>query len=217
LTHATSTPHESPAVMTIPLTILAAFALFLGLVDTPAWPWFESFLSDKHPVVRFSAFSGPGLLSVMLASSIVVFVGLGLGWWFYGRKPIASAEAPDAVGRLQPHIFTVLGHAFYVDALYAATMLRLNAAWSRICDWLDRWVWNGAVQTVSHLVLAFAWVDNFFDTNVVNAGFDEGCETVSLSGRILSLLQGGSVQSYLRMIGIALVALAVFLLWGVTR
>ncbi|HZD76211.1 MAG TPA: proton-conducting transporter membrane subunit, partial [Acidobacteriaceae bacterium] len=210
-------PHESPAVMTIPLTILAAFALFLGLVDTPAWPWFESFLSNKHAVVRFAAFSGPGLLAVMLSSSLVVFVGLGLGWWFYGRKRIVNANAPDAFGRLQPHLFTVLAHAFYVDALYAATLLRLNAAWSRICDWLDRWVWNGAVQTVSHLVLAFAKLDSLADTYLVNAGFDEGCETVSRSGQILSLLQSGRVQSYLRMIGIALIALAGFLLWGVTR
>ena len=216
-THAASTPHESPAVMTIPLTILAAFAMFLGLVDTPVWSWFQSFLSGTHAVVRFTAFSESGLLTVMLSSSIVVFVGLGLGWWFYGRKPIASAEAPDAFGRLQPHVFTVLGHAFYVDALYAATLLRLNAAWSRICDWLDRWVWNGAVQTVSHLVLAFAWLDNLVDTKVVNAGFDEGCQTVSLGGQIFSRLQGGRVQSYLRMIGIALIALAGFLLWGATR
>jgi NADH-quinone oxidoreductase subunit L len=215
--HASTTPHESPAVMTIPLTILAAFALLLGLVDTPVWSWFHSFLSGTPVNVRITGFSEPGLLTVMVSSSIVVFVGLGLGWWFYGRKRIVSAEAPDAVGRLQPHIFTVLAHAFYIDALYAATVVRLNTAWSRICDWLDRWVWNGAVQTVSHLVLAFAWVDNLIDTKVVNAGFDEGCETVSLGGQILSLLQGGRVQSYLRMIGIALIALASFLLWGATR
>jgi len=215
--HIAPTPHESPAVMTIPLTILAAFAMFLGLVDTPVWSWFQSFLTGTHAVVRFTAFSEPGLLTVMVSSSIVVFAGLGLGWWFYGRKPVASADAPDALGRLQPRMFTVLGHAFYVDAFYAATLLRLNAAWSRICDWLDRWVWNGAVQTVSHLVLAFAWIDNLVDTRVVNAGFDEGCESVSLGGQIFSRLQGGRVQAYLRMIGIALIALAGFLLWGATR
>ncbi len=215
--HAASTPHESPAVMTIPLTILAAFALLLGLVDTPVWSWFRSFLSGTHAVVRVNGFSEPGLLTVMISSSIVVFIGLGLGWYFYGRKLIASADAPDAFGRLQPRLFTVLSHAFYIDALYAATLLRLNAAWSRICDWLDRWVWNGAVQTVSHLVLAFAGLDSFIDTYVVNAGFDEGCQTVSFGGRMLSLLQGGRVQSYLRMIGIALIALAGFLLWGATR
>ena len=91
--------------MTIPLTILAAFALLLGLVGTPAWPWFHSFLSGTPVAVRLSGFSEPGLLPVMVSSSIVVFLGLGLGWYFYGRKPIVSAEAPDAVGQpATPHL-----------------------------------------------------------------------------------------------------------------
>ena len=34
--------------MTIPLTILAAFALLLGFVGTPAWPWFQSFLERRR-------------------------------------------------------------------------------------------------------------------------------------------------------------------------
>ena len=45
--HAAHHPHESPAVMTIPLVILAAFAILLGFVGTPAWPWFQSFLEGK--------------------------------------------------------------------------------------------------------------------------------------------------------------------------
>ncbi|MHB1023718.1 MAG: NADH-quinone oxidoreductase subunit L [Acidobacteriaceae bacterium] len=212
--HGSSTPHESAAVMTIPLTILAAFALLLGLIGTPAWPWFQSFLDGQRATLNFAAFSIGGLLPLMVSSSILVFLGLGAGWWFYGRKPIEDAEAPDAVAQLQPHIFAFLNHSFYVDALYDTTLIRLNAWWSRVCDWLDRWVWNGAVQTVSHLVLGFAWLDHFVDTYVVNAGFDEGCQGVSRGGQILSLLQGGRVQSYLRMIGIALIALVLFLFWS---
>jgi len=212
--HASTSPHESAAAMTIPLVILAAFTMLLGLVGTPAWPWLQSFLDGQRAVVNFSAFSNAGLLSVMVSSSLLVFLGLSLGWWFYGRKPIADADAPDALGQLQPRTFAVLGHSFYVDELYGATVLRLNAWWSRACDWLDRWIWNGAVQTVSHLVLGLAWLDNFLDTHVVNAGFDEGCQGVSRGGQLFSLLQGGRVQSYLRMIGLALIALVVFLLWG---
>ena len=214
LHHASTLPHESAAVMTIPLVILAAFAMLLGLIGMPAWPWLQSFLDDKRATLNFAAFSNVGLLAVMVSSSLLVFLGLGLGWWFYGRKPIADADAPDALGQLQPRIFSVLGHSFYMDELYGATILRLNAWWSRVCDWLDRWVWNGAVQTVSHLVLGFAWLDNFFDAHVVNAGFDEGCQSVSRGGQVLSLLQGGRVQSYLRTIGLAFIALVVFLLWG---
>jgi NADH-quinone oxidoreductase subunit L len=212
--HATSHPHESPAVMTIPLVILAAFAVLLGFIGTPAWPWFQSFLDNKPVSLGFSALSSHGILSVMLTSSFLVFIGIGLGWWFYGRKPIESARVEDELGKLLPPAFTVLGHAFFVDALYSATILRLNAWSAGVCDWLDRWVWNGAVQTVSYLVLVVAWLDNFFDASVVNSGFDEGCEGVSRSGQILSLLQNGQVQSYMGVIGCALIALVVLLLWG---
>ena len=30
--------------MTMPLVILAVFAILLGVIGTPAWPWFDSFL-----------------------------------------------------------------------------------------------------------------------------------------------------------------------------
>jgi hypothetical protein len=108
-----------------------------------------------------------------------------------------------------------LNHAFFVDALYGATIIRLNSVWAKLCDWLDQWVWNGAVQTVSYLVLVVAWLNNFFDASVVNSGFDEGCEGVSRGVQLLALLQGGQVQSYMRVIGCVLIALTLFLLWGV--
>jgi NADH-quinone oxidoreductase subunit L len=212
--HAAGHPHESPAVMTIPLVILAAFAVLLGFIGTPAWPWFQSFLEGKPTEFSWAGFSEPDIVPVMLSSFALVFLGLGLGWYFYGRKPITSAESPDALGDLQPQTFTILGHAYYVDALYGATLIRLNTWWSKVCDWLDRWVWNGAVQTVSYFVLGVAWLDNFFDTNIVNTGFDGGCQSVSRGGQVLSLLQGGRIQSYLRIIGCALIALVIFLLWG---
>jgi NADH-quinone oxidoreductase subunit L len=150
----------------------------------------------------------------MLSSSLLVFLGLGLGWWFYGRKPIATAGSPDAVGQHAPPVFSLLSNAYFIDALYGATLIRINTFWSHVCDWFDRFIWNGAVQTVSYLVLGVAWTDNFVDTYVVNTTFDGGCHTVSFGGRLLALLQGGRVQGYLRMIGVALIALVIFLLWG---
>jgi NADH-quinone oxidoreductase subunit L len=215
--HSASHPHESTAVMTVPLVVLAAFAVLLGFIGTPAWPWFQSFLEGNRATFSLSAFFGAGIMPIMLSSSLLVFLGLGLGWTFYGRRPIASAAAPDELGRLQPQLYSVLSHAFFVDALYSATIIRLNTMWAMVCDWLDRWVWNGAVQTVSSLVLGIAWLDHLFDTYIVNTGFDEGCEGVSRGGQLLSLLQGGQVQSYMRVIGCALIALTLFLLWGVRQ
>ena len=215
--HGAGTPHESPAVMTVPLMILAAFAILLGFFGTPAWPWFQSFLEGTQPAFSFAGFSEPGLVPVMLSSSLIVFLGLALGWYFYYRQPIASADSPDAVGRLAPGAFNVLGNAYYIDRFYGATFIRLNTWWAHICAWFDRWVWNGLVQLVSYSVLAFAWVDSFVDNYIVNTTFDGGCRDVSGTGRILAKLQGGRVQGYLRAIGVALVGLTIYLLWGVAR
>jgi len=81
-------PHESPAVMTVPLSILAVFAMALGLVGTPAWPWFAGFLAGSPVSFDLHAFAEPGLLPLMGLATLLVFAGLGLGWWLYARKPI---------------------------------------------------------------------------------------------------------------------------------
>jgi NADH-quinone oxidoreductase subunit L len=207
-------PHESPRVMTVPLMILAGFAVFLGLIGTPVWPWFQSFLEGGAATIHIGAFLDSGVLNVMVWSSLLVFCGLGVGWWFYGRRPVEGADAPDHVGALQPQLFELLGKGFYVDAIYNATFIRLNNWLSEVSNWFDRWVWNGAVQTVSYCVLGLGWLDNFIDTYIVNFGFDEGCGGISLGGQLLALLQVGRVQRYLRIIGCALIGLVLFLLWG---
>ncbi len=209
-----STPHESPSVMTTPLVILAAFSILLGFIGTPAWNAFHAFLSGERIGVDFARFGENGVLPVMITSSLIVFLGLGLGWFFYGRKPILSADEPDALGRLQPQIFSVLAHKFYIDELYEATIIRLNLGIAKFSDWLDRRVWGGAVQLVSQGTIGLSWFNRWLDNNVVNAGFDAGCESATLGARVLSHLQSGRVQIYLKVIGAALVAFVLFLMWG---
>jgi NADH-quinone oxidoreductase subunit L len=212
-----ASPHESPAVMTMPLVILAAFAILLGVIGTPAWPWFDSFLNGQSATLDVAGFFESGILPVMLTSSIIVFAGLGLGWWFYGRKPIESAEAPDVLERLQPQIFNLLRNKFYVDEFYAATFVRCNVRLSQVSDWFDRWIWNGAVWAVSHLVLGLSWLARSADTYVVNPGFDEGCHTVTAGGKLLARLQNGRTQNYLRLVGVAFAVLVALLIWSCGR
>jgi NADH-quinone oxidoreductase subunit L len=209
-----TTPRESAATMTTPLVILAAFSMLLGLIGTPAWPWFTSFLDGQQSKLDLRGFAENGIFPIMLTSSLIVFLGLGLGWWFYGRRPIERADTADALEQLQPHLFNVLRNGFFVDRLYEATILRFNAWCGRACDWLDRWVWGGAVKLVTYLALGLSWLDSSLDVFVVNPGFDQGCHGVTRGGQILSRLQSGRTQSYLRIVGIAFAALVLFLIWG---
>ena len=197
------------AVMTIPLAILAVFAIALGFIGTPAWPWFQKFLGGEAET-GFNA----GVVSLMVLSSSIVVIGLGLGWWFYGRKPIESADAPDPLEKLRPDFYSLLRNKYWIDELYEATVIRLNAWWSRVCNFFDEWIWSGAVQLVSLLVVGLSWLNRMIDEYVVNLGFDEGCKQVARGGGLMSRLQDGKVQHYLRVIGVALVVLALTLIWG---
>jgi NADH-quinone oxidoreductase subunit L len=161
-----------------------------------------------------ASFTENGVLPVMFSSTIIFFLGLGIGWWFYGRRPIESADAVDALVRLQPKIFNVLRHGFFVDQLYDATVIRLNAWFARFCNWLELWVWGGAVRIVTFLVAVLSRLNLAVDSFVVNPGFDQGCRNVTRAGQLLSRLQSGRTQSYLRIVGIAFAALVLFLIWG---
>jgi len=137
--------HESPPVMLLPLVILAFFAMGLGLVGTPAWPWFRAFLEGHAAGFSAAGFSEPGLLALMATSSIVVLLGLFVAWRIYGNKPI-KAEDPDALEHAMPTIWTLLEGKFYIDEFYGATVIAFYAWWARVADWLDRRVWVGSWQ-----------------------------------------------------------------------
>ncbi len=207
-------PHESPAVMTVPLVVLAAFAIVLGFIGTPVWPWFQEYLSGQPATFDFGKLFQWEILSLLLLSSVVVAVGIVAGLWFYWLTPVGKAAEADALERVRPDVFGVLREKFFVDEIYEATVVRFNVWWAWVCDWLDRWVWDGAVRLISHLVLGLSWLNRFIDEFVVNLGFDEGCRRISRGGGLLSRLQNGQVQNYLRVIGVALVALVLFLIWG---
>jgi NADH-quinone oxidoreductase subunit L len=207
-------PHESPAVMTVPLVILAGFAILLGFVGTPAWPWFEGFLNGEPAGLNFSKLTEGGTLGLMLASAVIVFTGLGLGWWLYGKRPRKTAEEPDALQVMQPAVFRLLENKYFVDEFYDATIVRFNAWAAQVCDFLDRWIWGGAVLLVTWVTLGLAWLYRFTDEFVVDLGFDTGCETLREGGDELSSWHTGRVQTYLRVIGVALVVLVLFLIWG---
>jgi len=201
-------PHESPLAMTAPLMILAVFAIGLGFVGTPAWPWFQKFLGAKTEGFTHETWVLMGI------STVIVFLGMGIGWWLYGRKPLEKSEQPDPLQVMRGDIFSVLQNKYYIDEVYEKTVIAFNAWFARACDWLDFWVWNGLVQLVSYVIIGLSWVNNFFDVFVVNGGFDGSCKGVNAGGALLSRLQNGRVQNYLRIIGIALAALALLLIWG---
>ncbi len=205
--------HESPKVMTLPLAVLAFFAMALGLIGTPAWPWFRAFLNDRAVAFDWRGFAEPGLGLLMLTSSLVVFLGLGLGWWLYGNKS-PEPEAPDALEASAPWLWTPLRNRLYADELYGATVIAFYGWWARVADWLDRRVWGGIVALVAWLFRLWARLSRFLDIAWVDGGFDKTCEELSSGGGLLARVENGRVQNYLRILAAAVVALAAILFWS---
>ena len=212
--HAGWEPHESPRVMTVPLIILAVMTVLLAFIGTPAWRWFQSFLGEEKLKFDLSALTQPEVLWIMLLATAVAFLGIGLGWWLYGRTPVTKPEEVDVLERIWPDVLTVLRKKYYVDEIYEWSVVGFNAWWAKTCDSLDYWVWNGGIKLLSYAVIGLSWVNRFFDEKVVNFGFDEGCRRVTQGGSLMSRLQDGRVQHYLRVIGFALAVLVLFLIWG---
>ena len=205
--------HESPRVMTLPLVILAFFAATLGLVGTPAWPWFRSLLTDKAAAFEWAGFGEPGIAALMLTSTAVVLAGLILGWMLYGDKS-PKAEEPDVLEKAMPPVWRALRDRLYVDELYGATVIAFYTWFARVADWFDRRVWGGLVALVTGFFSLWARFNRFLDTYWVDGAFDKGCEELESGGGLVARVQSGRVQTYLRLLAIAVVVLAAILIWS---
>lgn len=205
--------HESPRVMVLPMATLAFFAIALGAIGTPAWPWFRSFLGSRGATVDLRVFGEPAFLVLLGTSCIVVFLGIGIAWWLYGNKSPA-AEEPDALEKAAPWAWAGLRDRLYVDEFYDVTVIAFYRAWARVADWLDRRVWGGIVAGVALAFRGLAHLDRLIDNGWINGGFDKGCEELSTGGGLLARVQTGRVQTYLRLLALAFVVLAAILIWS---
>jgi NADH-quinone oxidoreductase subunit L len=120
--------HEPPALMAIPLWVLALLAVGLGL----------GFQLRGVPEARHGpAWLAP--LSLLLAAG-----GFGLAFLLYQRR----ALDPERLGRTFP--LNVLGalarRRFGMDAFYEALYRALLLALSRVVGWIDRYLVDGLVN-----------------------------------------------------------------------
>jgi NADH-quinone oxidoreductase subunit L len=200
--------------MTVPLVILAVCAIVVGFFGTPAWNWLHGYLTGHGAEFSLARLFEGNTAVLMLISTVVVAFGIGIAWLLYSRKIPHTADAPDPIEAAQPGLWRILANKFYFDEIYEATVIRLNAVSARFSDWLDTVVWSGLVELVKLLADGFARFSRSFDQNLVNGGFDETCGGLRRNASFFSRLQNGRAQSYLRVIGAAMVVLLLLLLWG---
>jgi NADH-quinone oxidoreductase subunit L len=200
-------PHESPRVMTVPLVILAVFAVGLGFIGTPWANAFRTFLAGP------SAHDAPSLQNVafMVIALLFPLAGIGVGWRMYGSKPLARGE-PDPLGRIQP-LFRWLENRWYFDELYRATVGRLVALLAMTSRTVDALL-DRLLAGVGQLMLVVSKLNDTIDESAVQGAERGVAASVRTGSRGLSRLQGGHVQSYLSVLALGAVLLIGLYLWA---
>jgi NADH-quinone oxidoreductase subunit L len=217
-------PHESPAVMTIPLGVLAGAAVLMSIPATPAWPWFHSYHTGHPLTLDFARLVEHGFLTTAGLSVVLVSVAIALGYLLYRRVGCGDAapsgqDAPcrqDPLERLCGWGYRLLENRFFIDEIYAATVVRALQLLGGLAAGIERWVFSGIVRLVGGLSVFASVLGDLFDRFGINLGFDSVCGGLRDGGQVFSSWESGRVQSYLRFLSVGTVILLLILGWFLT-
>jgi len=106
--------------------------------------------------------------TLMLVSSIIAILGIGLAWYFFVSRPSAA----DSVAASAAPLHRLFLHKYYVDELYDA----------------------GIVQPIKRLSTGFLWKG--VDAGIIDGTVNGTGAFVSAASSVLRRLQTGSVRAY---------------------
>jgi proton-translocating NADH-quinone oxidoreductase chain L len=146
--HSSHFGHESPPVMTIPLRILAACALLVGLIFGAPTGLFEHHLAQTpqlHEAAAAHAVEHEFDLATPIVGTLAAALGLALAYVMY-FKP--SPWPARLAGRLGP-IYRASLNKFYVDEFYEGLIVWPTRFLGATANFLDKNLIDGIVQGVS--------------------------------------------------------------------
>jgi NADH-quinone oxidoreductase subunit L len=200
--------HESASVMTVPLVILAALALIGGYVGVPhslgGVHHFEQFLTPVfgggHEAAEAHAAVDPMEHVLMLSSVAIVVVGWLVARAMYSTKTLSAESFAAVAGGT---IYRLLYNKYYVDEIYAATVLAFTLLLSRASAAFDHYVIDFLVDGTATVTRTVSWLNGLFDNYVID-GMVNGLAalTIGVGGRFRRL-QTGSINGYLYVIAVA--------------
>lgn len=202
-TEAAKHAHETPKTMTMPLAILAFFAITIGWAGIPeTFPgigglvpnWLGSFLGTmlhgEHHAEHHS--------SIPLITSLVVSLGgLLLGWMLY--RKVKDTDR-DPLEWSLAGFYKVLANKYYIDEIYSYIFIRPAKWFSEkvVYQFLDQKVFDGVLHGIGKISF---WIgDKFrfwFDLPVINKGGDKIALGTQKLGSKLRVTQSGRIQDYM--------------------
>ncbi|ERN41425.1 NAD(P)H dehydrogenase, subunit NdhF3 family [Rubidibacter lacunae KORDI 51-2] len=137
------TPHpktrrapEAPWPMALPMVTLTFVALLAPLVPQRWQPWFQ----DTGSLATAG--------EVLARSDVLLLVLSGILGVALGAVVVLPRTWSRPVRASSRFIQDLLAYDFYIDRVYRATVVQLVGGFSRLADWLDRYIVDGLVNLV---------------------------------------------------------------------
>ena len=183
--------HESPAVMTIPLIVLAILAIAGGWVGLPNGVlWGNAFVRFLEPAVGpFRPVVEASARSLSITALIASILGAAFAYIFYLRLP----GIPMLLAWRLKDFYNVLLNKYYIDQLYDFIV-------TRPLFWISDTVLNRTIDS------------EVIDGTAVGAGL-----TVQASGQVARRIETGNVQHYVFVYLIGALGVVAYYLYLVVR
>jgi proton-translocating NADH-quinone oxidoreductase chain L len=197
--------HESPPIMTYPLIVLAAFAVFVGypitLIPFGSFePVLEGMLATAEPLPIVAL--GSSKWVAMFASIVIAAAGIALAWAFYSSRRIFSS---DAVARAFDPVYRLFANKWYFDEIYDAIFVQPTLTLTRICAGIDRRFIDGIVNGSAGITVVMSKLNGVIDKFAVD-GLVNLVGWISLvAGDVFRRIQTGRLRSYLGLLALAIV------------
>jgi NADH-quinone oxidoreductase subunit L len=197
--------HESPASMTVPLTLLAIGSVLAGWLGTPKlWNlpegfraferWLQpAFASTAAEAAHEGAHNASLEWLLMGLSVAVAIIGIAIARYFYHSRP----SIPDSIERSTKPLYTLLYNKWYVDEIYDFLFVDgLGKGGGRVCGEFDRNVVDGGVNGAGWLTRFSSSVSIWWDTWIIDGAVRFGSFFVKMLSYPMCILQTGRVQAY---------------------
>jgi len=208
---------ESPALLVVPLIILAFLAVVSGYLNAAPFH-IEKFTKWVDQVGPFPDLVHPDFDYVLAASSVtlaVVAIGIASYFWFK-REEIGALKGLTQRNKLAHAGYRFLEKKYYLDDLYEGVVVAsVKGPIARASYWFNQHAIDGVVNGAGRGAAAagrFAY--DVLDQEVVDGAFNDLARETGAAGGELRKVQTGRVQRYalLLLAGVGLIGLAIYLI-----
>jgi len=203
-TKAAEHAHETPWTMTLPLVILAIFALAFGWIGIPEhFPVLGGLIPNLFHGVRYALPESSMPLEIdfswipLIISLFVALGGLGLGWLVYKDVRVGGE---DPLKKPLGQVYKTLQNKYYFDEFYEAVFVKPAQWFSETFSylWMDRKVIDGILHLVARVSYSLGiFFREFIDGPVINGFGDLVGESAKWVGDKIKVIQTGKIQQYM--------------------